>query len=93
MTEDALKLFVAFKDGPYVIYRIDELAREIFRSGSSYKESAILTSDGTAFYLVKTSAGLFSISFCRESQEIWFLAQEDPYYLLANRKGNLLIAL
>ncbi len=87
-------MFCALKNGPYVIFAIDgDESKEIFRSGASYKESSILKSEDLAFFVVKTNSGLFSINFCRESQETWFLVEDDPLFLLSNRKSDILFAL
>ena len=93
MHHESLRLFLAFKNGPYAIYNIDEQYNEIYRSGASYKDSSILNCNENRFFVVKTTAGLFSINFCRDSQETWFLAEEDPDFLLTNRSKNFLIAL
>ena len=90
---DQLRLFCALKNGPYVIFAIENEPKEVFRSGASYRESSILKSDDYAFFVVKTSSGLFSINFCRESQETWFLVEDDPIFLLSNRRGDIIFAL
>lgn len=86
-------MFVAFKNGPYAIYNADESLNEIYRSGASYKDSSILKCNGNWFFVVKTSAGLFSINFFRDSQETWFLAEDEPESLLSNTSKTVLIAL
>lgn len=92
-SSDRLRLFLAFKNGPYAIYTIESSVKEIYRSGANYKESALLKYDDCAYFVVRTSAGIFSINFCRENQETWFLIEDDPLFLLPNSKGNMLISL
>lgn len=91
--QESLRLFLAFKNGPYAIYNADEQYNEIYRSGASYKDSSILNCLENHFFVVKTTAGLFSINFSSDSQETWFLTEEDPELLLTNRSKNFLIAL
>ena len=91
--KESLRLFIAFKNGPYAIYSADEQFNEIYRSGASYKDSSILICEQNRFFIVKTNSGLFSINFCRESQETWFLVEEDPELLLTNISKTFMIAL
>lgn len=86
-------MFIAFKNGPYSIYNAEESYNEIYRSGASYKDSKILKQDSAYYFIVKTTAGIFSINFCRESQETWFLTEVDPEFLITNRSKSLLLAL
>lgn len=90
---EQLRLFCALKNGPYVIYAIDLQPKEIFRSGASYKESSLLKSEDFAYFVVKTSSGLFSINFCRDSQETWFLVEDEPLFLLSTKSANIIFAL
>lgn len=87
------RLFVFFKNGPYAIFNAEDPFNEIYRSGASYKDSAILKNDSYNFFVVKTTAGIFSIDFCKESQDTWFLTEDDPEYILSNKSKSLLIAL
>lgn len=86
-------MFASFKNGPYAIFDAEENFNEIYRSGASYKDSAILKGHKNSFFVVKTTAGIFSIGFCFDSQETWFLAEEEPIHLLSSRSNNILIAL
>lgn len=90
---ESFRLFASFKNGPYAIYAAEDSFAEIYRSGASYKESAILKSQDTSYFVVKTTAGIFSINFCHDSQETWFLADEDPIYLLSNTSKCLLVVM
>lgn len=91
--QDNFRLFASFKNGPYVIYNADDSYTEIYRSGASYKDSAVIKSKGNNYFIVKTTAGIFSIDFCHDSQETWFLTDDDPLHLLTNRSKNFLIVL
>lgn len=88
-----MRLFVCFKNGPYALYSTEDLFSELYRSGASYKDSSILKAEDYNYFVVKTTAGLFSINFCRENQETWFLAEIDPERIVTNRTKTLLIAL
>lgn len=90
---DSSRLFIAFKNGPYSIYAADHPNTELYRSGASYKESALMTGSNWSFFIVKTTSGLFSINFNRESQETWFLDEEDPHYIIPTTNGNKVIAM
>ncbi len=91
--EDSLRLFISFKNGPYAIFSTEDLFIELYRSGASYKDSFVLKDKDYNYFIVKTTAGLFSINFCRENQETWFLAEIDPERIVTNRAKTLLIAL
>lgn len=91
---ELLSLFIAFKNGPYAIFTIEGRCEETYRSSASYKDSIILNNNsGNSFFIVQTSAGIFSINFIRETQETWFLVEEEAYYLLSNTKKDFIIAL
>ena len=92
-SQDDYRLFASFKNGPYAIYNTEDSYTEIYRSGASYKDSALLKSQENSYFIVKTTAGIFSIDFCHDSQETWFLTDEDPLHLLANRSKNFLVVL
>jgi hypothetical protein len=92
-TQESLRLFASFKNGPYAIYTAEDNYTEIYRSGASYKESAFLKSPENSYFIVKTIAGIFSINFCHDSQETWFLTDEDPVYLLSNTSKHFLVVL
>lgn len=90
---DSWRMFASFKNGPYAIFSAEEPYNELYRSGASYKESAILKDCINRYFIVKTTSGIFSINFRNESQDTWFLIEEDPEYILSTKSNNFLIAL
>lgn len=84
---------MSIKNGSYVIFDLDTDCTEIYRSTACYNESSIIKNGGKNYLISKTTAGLYSIDFCSENQETWFLTDQPFDSIHSPKSLNFILAL
>ena len=88
-----MRLFSSIKNGPYAVYDLDLGLSEIYRSTASYNESFIVKNNENNYLITKTTAGLYSIDFCSENQETWFLTGQQIDCIYSPKSLKFILAM